>query len=145
MAGVLSQRLAAQRAPARFWAILLPAFAFLALLLAGLGVYALTYSYLGERRREFGIRVAVGASSSSIIGTTMLRIVSIAVPAVATGLLVSLLAWRFLGGILYGLRPSDPATYAAAAALVILVAMAAAYLPTARASRPDISSVLRSE
>ncbi len=132
-------------APRRFVALLLLAFAAVALALALLGIYAvISYSVL-SRTREIGIRMALGARASEVLGLVMARGLSLVLGGAAVGLLTSLLLSRYLESQLYGVSGTDLATYAAVAVFLVLVALAATAVPALRASRLDPIQALRSE
>jgi len=129
----------------RLRTIVLALFAGAALALACLGLYG-TLSYIVSlRRREVGLRVALGALSSTIVAkfvTQALRVVGL---ACAAGLVLSLAFGRALASLLFGVSPSDPLTLAGVMALVVGVAAFAAFLPALRASRIDPMEALREE
>jgi putative ABC transport system permease protein len=120
-------------------------FAGTAISLACLGLYG-TLSYLGRmRRRELGLRLAIGATRPQIVVTLLtqgLRIVAIGCLA---GLAMGLAASRLLQGMLYAVTPTDPVTYAAIILLVLLVAVIASAGPALRAASTDPATVLREE
>jgi putative ABC transport system permease protein len=120
-------------------------FAGTAISLACLGLYG-TLSYLGRmRRREMGLRLAIGASRPQIVSTLVaqgLRIVAIGCLA---GLVMGLVCSQLLQGMLYAVRPTDPETYAAIIVLVLAVAAIASAGPALRAATTDPAKVLREE
>src|SRR4030095_13910986 len=108
-----------------------------ALLLAALGVYGIVAYSVSQRAREFGIRVALGAKPSQIIGMVVnqnLRIVAI---GLALGLVAAIPATRLLRGMLFQVGPNDPATFIAIGAILAAVAMVAAYVPARRGTQID--------
>ena len=129
----------------RLTMILLTSFAGLALLLAGIGIYGVVSYAVSQRTHEIGIRMALGAERSAV----MRMIVSQAlVPAVAGIVIGGGGAWlltRLMKALLFGITPSDPATFAAVAVLLVLVATAAAAIPGLRATHVDPLVALRSE
>jgi len=128
----------------RLLAQLLAAFAGLALLLAVVGTYGLLSFMVAERRREIGIRVAIGATRASIVGlvtTQGLVVVSI---GLAAGVAGALALNRLLASLLFGVGPADPSTLAAVACTIAVVAALTCALPAWRASRVDPNVVLRS-
>ncbi len=127
----------------RTW--LLTAFAATALGLACLGVYGTVSYVVGLRRREVGLRVALGALSRDIVGQFLARALRIVAVACAAGLALSLLFTRFLSGMLYGVSPSDPVTLSAVVAIVVGAAVIAAIVPAASAARIDPMQALREE
>jgi putative ABC transport system permease protein len=141
----LTERIGAEYAQGRLRTALLVMFAGAALSLVCLGVYG-TLSYIVSlRRREIGLRVALGALSGTIVAqfvTQALRVVGVACVA---GLVLSLAFGRALSGLLFGVSPSDPLTLAGVVVLVVGVAALAAFLPSLRASRIDPMEALREE
>ena len=127
----------------RTW--LLTAFAATALALACLGVYGTLSYVVGLRRREVGLRVALGAQSRDIVAQFLARALRIVAVACAAGLALSFLFTRFLSGMLYGVSPSDPVTLSAVVAVVVGAAVLAAILPAASAARIDPMQALREE
>jgi putative ABC transport system permease protein len=122
---------------------LLVAFAATALLLACLGVYG-TLSYLVSlRRREIGLRLALGAARSGILRQFLSQAVRVVAVACACGLALSFASGRALSGMLYGVSPSDPVTLASVAGLVLAVATLASLVPAARAALVEPMRTLR--
>jgi putative ABC transport system permease protein len=138
--------LADEASTPRFGAWLLGGLAGLALLLAAGGLAASLAWSVAERRREIGIRMALGARPGQVRGMVLRQTCWLAGIGVAIGL--SLAGWTtgWLEGWLYGVvAPTDPATYVGAAVLMMVVAIAAAYLPARRASAVDPQAVLRAD
>jgi putative ABC transport system permease protein len=137
--------LRASVAPRRFLSTLLVAFAVAALALALLGIYAvISYSVLA-RTREIGIRVALGARSSEILGLVLAQGFALILVGAIAGSLASLLLNRYLESQLYGISGTDLVTYGAVAVFLVLVALAATAVPALRASRLDPIQALRTE
>ena len=116
-----------------------------ALLLAALGVYGIVAYSVSQRSREFGIRVALGAKPSQIIGMVVnqnLRIVGI---GLALGLIASIPSTRLLRGMLFQVGPNDPTTFIAIGAILAAVAMVAAYVPARRGTQIDPALTLKAE
>jgi ABC-type antimicrobial peptide transport system permease subunit len=129
----------------RLLAQLLGAFAGLALLLAAIGTYGvLSYSVL-ERRREIGIRMALGAKQGRVLAQIMKQGLLLAGIGVAGGLAGAFALSRVLSSLLFGVQPTDPATMVAVVGTIAVVATVACALPAWRASRVDPIVVLRDE
>jgi ABC-type antimicrobial peptide transport system permease subunit len=129
----------------RMMATLATGFGVLALVLASVGLYGLLAYGVAQRSREIGIRMALGAKSSSVISLILLN----GARLVAIGLLIGYpAAWaasRSVQSLLFGLKPSDPGTLVAAAGALIVAAGMASYLPARRAARVNPVDVLRGE
>jgi ABC-type antimicrobial peptide transport system permease subunit len=133
------------QAESRLRTFLLTLFAVTALALACLGIYG-TLSYIvGLRRREVGLRVALGAHSRNIVAQFLARALRVVGIACVAGLVLALAFTRVLSGMLYGVSPSDPITLSAVVAVVVGAAVLAAILPAARAARIDPMQALREE
>jgi predicted permease len=120
-------------------------FALTALLLAGLGIYGVISYLVSERTHEIGIRLALGAQSRNILRMVLREGLRLAVAGAALGLVVALIISRSMAGLLYGVRPTDPFTFAAVAVLLVAVALLACYIPARRAIRVDPLVALRHE
>jgi predicted permease len=138
---IVSGSLAARR----FSMILLGAFAGLALLLASLGIYGVISYVVGERTREMGIRMALGAQRSDILWLILRQGGTLAGAGVVLGLISSMGLARFMTGLLYGVGATDPVTFLAVAMLLGLVALAACCIPALRAAKVDPMVALRYE
>jgi len=141
----MQQRIADSTARARFIAILLTSFGFIAFALAGIGIYGVMAYMVRQRTREIGIRIALGASREEVRRIVVRRAAVLAGAGIAIGLSGSLIATRVLGSLLYEVKPSDPQTYLAISALLVALATLASYLPARRASKVDPCVALRSE
>jgi ABC-type antimicrobial peptide transport system permease subunit len=124
---------------------LLVAFALLALVLGAIGVYGVMAYAVTQRTQEFGIRMALGASSSDVLKQVFLEGGRLAVLGLALGLIAALGLTQLMSSLLFGVQPRDPATFIAAAAVLVLVALAACYIPARRATRVDPLVALRYE
>jgi putative ABC transport system permease protein len=125
--------------------LLVGSFAGLALLLASVGLYGVVSQLSQRRRREFGIRLALGAREASVLGMVLREGLTRAVFGLGIGLVLAIAATRLLGSLLHGVRPVDAPSYAAAAAVLLGVVLAAAYLPARRAMKLDPAQVLKLE
>jgi putative ABC transport system permease protein len=141
----MTQVVDASLATPRLTSSLLSVFAGLALLLAAVGVSGVLAYLVSRRRREIGIRLALGASRSNVLGLVIRRGLVTAGAGIAAGVLAALLLSRLMEGLLYGVPARDPLTFAAVALLLLGVALAASILPALRASRVDPLEALRSE
>src|SRR5262245_18049284 len=126
-------------------AMLMTVLAALALALASIGLYSLISFGVSARRRELGVRVALGAASGDIIRMVVGEGIRIAALGVGAGFLLSALGTRALGSLLFGVSPLDPPTLLGAAALLAAIGMAAAYVPARAAARVDPMQALRAE
>jgi predicted permease len=129
--------------PRRFVLAVLGAFAGTALVLAALGIYAVLSYAVGQRAREIGIRMALGASAGRVRRGVVRRTVLLAGAGAALGAAASLGAARVLRSLLFGVEATDPAAFVGAAALLIAVAALAGYVPARRAARTEPASALR--
>jgi putative ABC transport system permease protein len=124
---------------------LLAAFAAVAVLLAAIGLYGVVSYGVAQRTREVGVRVALGAQRRDVLRLVLSGGLSLVGVGVAVGLAAAFLTTRFLGSLLFGVRPLDLPTFAAAAALLTAVALGAHWVPIRRALRIDPASALRAE
>lgn len=125
--------------------ILLGAFAALALILALIGLYGVLSYAVTQRSREIGLRMALGASESSVVRMVVRHGLALTGIGIAIGLAGSWAATRSLKSLLYGVTATDPSTFAQVAALLMLIALAACWIPARRASKLDPITVLREE
>jgi ABC-type antimicrobial peptide transport system permease subunit len=120
-------------------------FAAAALALSALGLYGALAFQVRVRRRELGVRMALGATRGRVVAGVLRRGFALAAAGTAAGLGLAALAARALGGLLHGVPPADPATLAAAGGFLLLVGLAAAALPARRAAATDPADSLRAE
>ena len=135
----------ASLATPRLTGTLLAVFAGLALLLAGVGVAGVLSYLVSRRRREIGIRLALGSSRARVLGLVVRRGVAYASMGIAAGLLAAFFLSEALAGLLFGVAPRDPATFAAVAATLLGIAAAASAVPAWSAARVDPLEALRGE
>ena len=141
----LDAQLSRSLAPSRFLAQVLGGFALAALLLAAQGLYGVLAYSAAVRRKEIGVRIALGATPRRIVWQVARRGALPVAAGLAAGVLGALLARRVLGSLLFGVSGSDPSTYAFAAVALLIVAAGASSLPALRASRVDPMIALRDE
>jgi predicted permease len=129
----------------RFSMILLLAFAGIALLLASVGIYGVVSYIVGQRTHEVGVRIALGAQQTHVMRWVLGEGARMALIGVGIGLATALALTRLMARLLYGVSATDPLTFAAVTALLLLVAIAACYIPAWRAMRVDPVVALRHE
>src|SRR5690348_17082987 len=137
--------LATAVAPARWSTTLLGVFAGVALVIAVLGVFGVLSFVVTQRTRELGIRIALGAAPAQVRRLVVTRGVVLVLAGVVLGIAGAIALTRFMGTLLFGVTPTDPATYAAVAAILVGAALLASYLPARRATRVDPILALRAE
>jgi predicted permease len=137
--------LAASTATKRFSTRLLAVFAIAALLLATTGLYALVSYSVGMRRREIGVRMALGAAPADVRTWVIRQAVILALAGVACGVPIALILARLASSQLYRIGAQDPATLGAAAVLLVVAALLASWWPARRATRVDPAVALRAE
>jgi ABC-type antimicrobial peptide transport system permease subunit len=120
-------------------------FGLLALLLACVGLYGVLSYMVARRTNEIGIRIALGAMRGDVIWLVLREALTLVGAGAVIGLLASLAATRTVSTLLFGLKPNDPLTIAAATLLLLAIAVLSAYLPARRASRVDPMAALREE
>lgn len=125
--------------------ILLGVFAALALGLASIGIYGVISYLVGQRTQEIGIRLALGAKRTDVLRLVLGEGMKMAAVGLFIGLLAALGLTRVMAGLLFGVSATDPLTFAAVALLLMLVALAACYIPARRAMRVDPIVALRYE
>ena len=116
-----------------------------ALLLAGLGIYGVISYMVGERTHEIGIRLALGAQRRNIMRMVLRQGLGLAIAGAAVGLVCAPIVSHLMAGLLYGVRPIDPLTFAVVSLLLIGVALLACYIPARRAVNVDPMVALRHE
>jgi len=133
----MRERFDAAVGAARFRSLLFTLFGALGLLLAAIGLYAVTATIVGERTREIGVRMALGALPRHVVSGVVGNAMRTAAIGLAAGAIGALLATRLLRGLLYELSPLDPSTYALAAFVLLGTSLLAAWLPARRAAGAD--------
>jgi len=141
----LSELVAADIAAPRLRTTILGAFAGLALLLALVGIYGVLAFIVGQRTREIGIRKALGASHRDLLRLLLAQTMAPALAGIALGLAAAFLAARALGGLLFGVAPTDPLLFTLAPLLLGAAALLASYLPTRRAASIEPRIALQAE
>jgi predicted permease len=143
--GSMRQLLAEPLARPRFGTLLLGTFAAITLLLAAVGLYGVMTATVRQRTREIGIRLALGARAEEVRGLVLRQGMKLAALGCVLGTAGALAGTRALRSMLFGIRPTDPVTFAAVVGLILAVAVLACCLPALRASRVDPVSALRAE
>jgi putative ABC transport system permease protein len=141
----LSQRVAASVDQPRFAATVLAAFALLALLLASVGLYGVLSYGVSQRRRELGVRAALGAARSDLVGLVMREGLIVTGAGLAAGIGGAMALTRFMQGVLFGVAPLDAVSFVAGPAVLALVAAAACLVPARRAAAINPADALRLE
>jgi ABC-type antimicrobial peptide transport system permease subunit len=139
------QMLAPQTRSWRMGATLFTLFGVLALLIAAVGLYSAISYGVTQRRHEFGVRMALGARVDDIVGLVLGQGVRAAVAGVVIGLGVALAAGGMVADLLFQTSPRNPLVFGAVAVVIVLVAVAATFVPAWRASRVDPVAALRAE
>ena len=141
----MNQRVALSLQYRRFSMLLLAIFAGIGVTLAMVGVYGVMAYSVTQRLHEIGVRVALGAGRTDVIKLLLSSAVKQTGMGLALGFVLSLIVSRWLGGVIFGVSPTDPATFAAVFALLGMTALAAGFVPAIRATRVDPATSLREE
>jgi putative ABC transport system permease protein len=141
----LDEIVSAAASQPRFRTVLLTAIAGLALLMASVGLYGVVAYSVAQRTREIGIRMALGADRSNLLHTTLREGLLLAVAGILCGLPAGYWATRTLTGLLYGIEPTDLASFGLASAGLLIVTLASSYVPARRATKVDPLIALRCE
>jgi putative ABC transport system permease protein len=144
-AQTMQDRIDQSVAPRRLNSVLLGLFAILALLLSVLGLYGVVAFAVRQRTQEFGIRIALGASSGSVLFLVLRRGMRLAVVGIVIGIPAAIAGSRLLTSLLFGVRTTDPTVFSSVALLVTAVALAACLIPAWRATRVAPTEALRTE
>jgi predicted permease len=129
----------------RLYTVLIVCFAGTAMLLAAIGIYGVLAYAVGQRTREIGIRLALGAGRGEVLRMVMSQAGRLVVAGVALGLVAAVLASRLLRAQLFEVAPTDPATYVLVATGLLIVSLLASWIPARRASRIDPMTALRQD
>jgi predicted permease len=129
----------------RLLAALSVAFGVLALVLAAVGLYGVMAYAVARRIREFAIRLALGARRSEVLGRVLRETLGLAAAGIAIGLIAAMAATKLVSTFLYGLAPTDPATFAIAAVVLLTTSLAAGFLPARRAATVSPAQALKHE
>ena len=141
----LRDRMAATRTTPLFQAMLIGAFALVAMLLAAAGLYgSLTHS-VGRRQRELGVRMALGADRARVLRMVLSQGMRVSMAGLTLGMIATLFLARVLTSLLYGVEPNDPATLLMVGTVLVLVSAAACLAPARRATAVDLVTVLKAE
>ena len=141
----VGQMIAERMSPKRLMTYILAVFALIALLLASIGIYGVMSYAVTQRTREIGVRMALGAQAMDVLRLIVKNGMTMAITGVAIGLAGAFGLSRLLANLLFKTTPTDPVTFAAVAASLILVALIACYVPARRATRVDPLVALRDE
>jgi putative ABC transport system permease protein len=141
----LSSQVAEALAGNRLTAALVAVCGTMALVLAVVGIYGVIAYAVVRRRREIGVRIALGAQRSDVVRLILAEGLGVVIVGIGAGLVATAAATRLLGSMLYGVSPLDTATYLAVPAMLAVVAAVAAWAPTRRALGVDPMTVLRQE
>lgn len=141
----LGQVVSASTAQPRFVLVLMASFAALALIVAAVGIYGILSYAVDQRRSEIGVRLALGATPGHVTSIVVRQGLALTAAGLMLGLFGAFLLARLMAGLLFGIRTSDAATFTAVPAVVLLVALVAAWLPARRAAGVDPVEALRAE
>jgi predicted lysophospholipase L1 biosynthesis ABC-type transport system permease subunit len=119
--------------------------ALIALLLAAIGIFGVMANLVGERTREIGVRLAMGARREDVLGMFLRRATRLTAIGLGTGLVLAFCLARLVANLLRGVRPDDPVVFIGIAVAIAAVALASSWIPARRASRVDPMQALRSE
>ncbi len=141
----MKQYMALPLFPAHTTGLLLGAFGILALVLAVTGLYGVISYSVEQRTREIGVRMALGANQTGVLKLVLRQGMALTLIGVTLGVVASLAVTRVLSSLLYGIRPTDPATYISVSLILAAVALLASYIPARRATKVDPTVALRYE
>jgi len=129
----------------RFMMVVVAVFAAAALALAAIGIYGVISFAVAQKTQEYGIRMALGAGPRRILGLVLGRVAVLAIAGTAAGILGAVGLYHTMASVLFGVAPADPRILAFSAVCLLLVVIAAGYVPARRATRVDPAVALRYE
>jgi len=141
----MPQQISKYLAYPHFRAVLLGAFAGLALLLAAIGLYGVLAQSVVQRTQEIGIRMALGAQKSDVTGMVVRQGMLLVLLGLGAGFVAAIVLGRYLSSLLYGVKPADPIALVVVSLTLLLATLLATYIPARRASRVDPMVALRYE
>jgi predicted permease len=141
----VEQQLGEQMVERRFQTSLIGLFGFVALVLSAVGIYGVMHYFVAQRTNEIGVRMALGARYGNVLSLVLRQGLRVASIGITVGILGALAFTRLLSGLLFGVEPTDPLTFAAAPAVLLVVAMLACWIPARRAASIDPVRALRQE
>jgi putative ABC transport system permease protein len=141
----MEQVLSSSVAERRFYMLLLGIFAALAVALAAVGIYGVMSYTVAQSTREIGIRMALGAQVSDVLKLIFGQAMLLAFIGIGAGVAGALALTRLMSSLLYGVTPTDPATFVSVSALLVAVAAVACYVPARRATKVDPITAIRHE
>ena len=141
----LDDVLAESVAQPRFYMVLLTAFALVAIVLSAIGIYGVVAYLVGQRSRELGIRIALGATPARVVRLVIREGVTMVAVGLGIGLASALALTRLMGALLFSVKPTDPVTYIAVTLLLGAVALVASSVPASRAAHVDPAIAMRAD
>ncbi|MGH9594286.1 MAG: FtsX-like permease family protein, partial [Bryobacteraceae bacterium] len=141
----MDETIANSLAARRFSMVLLGIFAALALILSSVGIYGVISYLVGQRTHEIGVRIALGAQPADVLRMVLGQGTRMTLAGVGIGLVAALALTRLMAKMVFGISASDPLTFGGVAALLVVVALVACYVPARRATRVDPIVALRYE
>ena len=141
----MDQVLEASLARPRFYMALFTGFGVVALILSAAGIFGVASYTVTQRSQEVGVRIALGAGRLHVLRAVVGMGAVLTAGGIVAGLVAARLLTRFLEGVLFGIRPNDPSTFAAVAGLLTLVAISAFWVPARRATKLDPIGALKAE
>ena len=139
----MDERVSESMAEPRLYTSLLGVFAAIALALTAIGVYGIVAYSVGQRVREIGIRMALGAQRADVLRTVLRSCLTLVAGGAAAGIVGAWISSRYIESMLYGIRPRDPVTFVAAPVVLLVVAAMACFIPAKRATSIDPNQALR--